>query len=269
MSQNLARLKMALGEGGEAAQAAAAAAGGFSHGGAGAHLAHPDVADGLMPPEQLSAARAAWAAGSEAAASAHQRSSHAATHTAASASELLLRRSATAQLQPIQIGPPHGSRSAAVAAAESRLPPSPRDAAAFTDLRRAALLRALQRRTGSGSVLAERGPMAMARSVDDSDVSMASTMSTGDDADAEADADDADAPMGARVESQEAVTPHAQPHDAAPQQQHAGEAPADGAVAWDDAPMSPPMAAGAAALAAQAQPLPPELRLEPNWQLRG
>ena len=262
MSQNLARLKMELAEGGEAAQAAAAAAGGFTHGGAGAHLAHPDVADGLMPPEQLSAARAAWAAGSEAAAAAHQRS-HAAPHT--SASELLLRRSATAQLQPIQIGPPHGSRSAAVAAAESRLPPSPSDAAAFTDLRRAALLRALQRRTGSGSVLAERGPAAMSRSVEDSDVSMASTMSTGDEGE---DADDADAPAGARVESQEAATPHAQPHDAAPQPQHAGEAPADGAVAWDDAPMSPPMAAGAA-LAAQAQPLPPELRLGPNWQLRG
>ena len=266
MSQNLARLKMALADGGEAAQAAAAAVGGFSHGGAGAHLAHPDVADGLMPPEQLSAARAAWAAGSEAAAAAHQRV-NAAPHAAA-VSELLLRRGATAQLQPIQIGPPHGSRSAAVAAAESRLPPSPSDAAAFTDLRRAALLRALQRRTGSGSFLAERGPAAMSRSVDDSDASeMASTMSTGDEA--EADADDADAPMGARVESQEAATPHAQPHDAAPQAQHAQEAPPDGAVAWDDAPMSPPMAAGAATLAAQAQPLPPELRLGPNWQLRG
>jgi hypothetical protein len=220
-----------------------------------------------MPPEQLSAARAAWAAGSEAAAAAHART-HAAPHAAAAASELLLRRSATAQLQPIQIGPPHGSRSAAVAAAESRLPPSPSDAAAFTDLRRAALLRALQRRTGSGSVLAERGPAAMSRSVDDSDVSeIASTMSTGDEAEAEG--DDADAPMGARVESQEAATPHAQPHDAAPQAQHTQEAPPDGAVAWDDAPMSPPMAAGAATLAAQAQPLPPELRLGPNWQLRG
>ena len=259
MAQNLARLNMALAGGGGAEQAALHAAQGFGNGGA--HLAHPDIADGLAPPEltaaQLAAARAAWAAGSEAATLAQHRV-HAAPH--ASASELLLRRGGSSQLQPIQIGPPHGSRSAAVAAAESRLPPSPSDAAASTDLRRAALLRALQRRTGSGSFL---GTAAMSRSVEDSDASMAS-MSTGDDG--ETDADEGIA--GAEPHAAEAATPHAQPEPPLPQPQQQ-PAEADGAIAWDDAPMSPPLGSAAAAQAAQAPPLPPELRLGPHWQLRG
>ena len=259
MSQNLARLNMALAGGGGAEQAAAHAAQGFGNGGA--HLAHPDIADGLAPPEltaaQLAAARAAWAAGSEAAT---QHRVHAAPH-APSASELLLRRGGSSQLQPIQIGPPHGSRSAAVAAAESRLPPSPSDAAASTDLRRAALLRALQRRTGSGSFL---GTAAMSRSVEDSDASMAS-MSTGDDGET----DDADEGIaGAEPHAADAATPHAQPEPPQPQPQQQPADP-DGAIAWDDAPMSPPLGSAAAAQAAQAPPLPPELRLGPHWQLRG
>jgi hypothetical protein len=262
MSQNLARLNMALAGGGGAEQSALHAAQGFGNGGA--HLAHPDIADGLAPPEltaaQLAAARAAWAAGSEAATLAQHRAVHAAPH--ASASELLLRRGGSSQLQPIQIGPPHGSRSAAVAAAESRLPPSPSDAAASTDLRRAALLRALQRRTGSGSFL---GTAAMSRSVEDSDASLASEMSTGDDHET----DDTDEGIaGAEPHAAEAATPHAQPEPPQPEPQQQ-PAEADGAIAWDDAPMSPPLGSAAAAQAAQAPPLPPELRLGPHWQLRG
>ncbi len=167
MSQNLARLNMALSEGLGGGAEAAEASGGVSGAGALAaplqrrlsspalHLLHPELADGLG----AGGTRTAWApqgvgGGSALACVPAPPSPHAAfpapgsPHAPARAgSELLQRRSgASASLQPILVG-----RSGAHHAGDARLPPSPSDAAAGTDLRRAALLRSLQRRTGTGS----------------------------------------------------------------------------------------------------------------------
>ena len=168
MSQNLARLNMAMAEGlgpaepAEASGAALAAAGAptgvLQRRSSVSALLQPEVADGFAPPEgalgsQGSPRASGWVQLSDAAPSRSPAlvvplpPRGAPPDGAHPSSELLLRRNG-ASLQPILVGSAAGR--VASMAADARLPPSPSDSAAGTDLRRAALLRSLQRRTGTG-----------------------------------------------------------------------------------------------------------------------
>ena len=252
MSQNLARLNMTLTDdtgAPEQPEASASPGAGTPHSASPSprpmHLLHPELADGLAPLELppsargIGAARPPWASSSASIAiPSHAPGSQYAPPRASppSVSELLQRRGGAGSLQPILVS---GSRGGVAATAECRLPPSPSDAAAATDLRRAALLRALQRRTSTPGAAPLAG---------EADVAMRAL------ADEEAEPDLlplADAlPPAAHADEAMQVTTAAAPQDAAGAAQGGGH---DEAF-WGST-------VGAALL-------PPHLRLGPHWQPR-